>query len=90
MSLTLTERDPELAEILTILSEECAELSVECSKIIRFGVSGHSKDRLGGEASDIIALLVILYDRGILDIESLDHGVAAKLDKLRDWSSIKL
>lgn len=90
MTLKLTSENPEVAEILVILAEECSELSIECSKGIRFGVSGHTRDRLNTEAGDVIALIGILLDREILDEETLVNAIGAKINKLRDWSSIKL
>jgi len=90
MSIKLADSDPELLEALTILSEECSELSIECFKIMRFGLSESAKDRLTRESCDIIALMVILLEKGVIKVDDLDQGVESKFEKLRDWSSIRL
>ena len=90
MNTKLVDSDPELLETLIILSEECSELSVECSKIMRFGLSESAKDRLTKESCDIIAMMIILMKKEVIKVDDLDHGVKAKFEKLRYWSSITL
>jgi NTP pyrophosphatase (non-canonical NTP hydrolase) len=67
----------EQQEILTILSEECAEVIQAVSKMIRFGVDSINpytgdvnKARLEDELTDVIAIVGIL---GTLDVVDKDR-----------------
>ena len=42
-------------EILTILMEECAETSIECSKVIRFNID--NTERLEKELGDVLMMV---------------------------------
>ena len=84
-------------EALGILQEECAEVIVEVSKIRRFGMdTAHFKSdmqhthrtMLEMEIGDVLALVDILLDQGILVQEHLDQYKQNKKDKLRKWSDI--
>jgi NTP pyrophosphatase (non-canonical NTP hydrolase) len=84
-------------EALGILQEECAEVIVEVSKIRRFGMdTAHFKSdmqhthrtMLEMEIGDVLALVDILLDQGILVQEHLDQYKQNKKDKLRKWSNI--
>ena len=45
-------------EILTILMEECAETSIECSKVIRFNID--NTERLEKELGDVLMMIKLL------------------------------
>ena len=84
-----------IEEALGILQEECAEVIVEVSKIRRFGLdSTHYKtgqlhrEMLALEVGDMLALVDILTEFGILNTEELMLAKAAKKEKLRKWSTI--
>ncbi len=87
--------DPKIQEALDILQEECAEVIVEVSKCRRFGLNSphyktgikHSK-MLETEVGDVLALIDILIDQGILDQTTLDFSKEAKKEKLKKWSNI--
>ena len=86
---------PQIEEALGILQEECAEVIVEVSKIRRFGIdSVHYKTKmthnemLEMEVGDVLAMIDILIEQGILDTRSLDEAKAAKKEKLKEWSNI--
>lgn len=86
---------PQIEEALGILQEECAEVIVEVSKIRRFGLdSVHYKtnethnEMLETEVGDMLALVDILIEQGVLDTRSLDAAKDAKKQKLKQWSNI--
>lgn len=87
--------DSKIQETLDILQEECAEVIVEVSKCRRFGLdSTHYKTglthstMLENEIGDVLAMIDILLDQGVLTQSKLDHAKQAKKDKLKQWSNI--
>jgi NTP pyrophosphatase (non-canonical NTP hydrolase) len=84
-----------IKEALGILQEECAEVIVEVSKCNRFGMSSkhyktgiqHSK-MLEMEIGDVLAMVDILVDQGVLDRDELDIATQNKKEKLKLWSNI--
>ena len=72
-------------EILTILMEECAEVTIEASKIIRFDAND---DRLEKEVGDLLCMIDILYKNDMIDMENVLEHIEAKRDKLQHWSNI--
>jgi len=84
-----------ILEAVGILQEECAEVIVEASKIRRFGldeISHHTgvthRETLAMEVGDMLALVDILLDQGVLDSVQLDVAKQRKIEKLKKWSSI--
>ena len=84
-----------IEETLGILQEECAEVIVEVSKIRRFGLNTQHyktgqkhKDMLEMEIGDVLAMIDILIDQGILDQANLSEAKQAKKEKLKKWSTI--
>ena len=84
-----------IAEALGILQEECAEVIVEVSKIRRFGLdsvnlkSGVSHAlMLAEEVGDVLAMIDILLEQGVLQQSVLDAAKQNKKDKLKKWSKI--
>ena len=82
-------------EALTILQEECAEVIVEVSKIKRFGLDSVSwktniphNETLELEVGDVLAMVEILIDQGILDPDRVYSAINAKKEKLRKFSNI--
>lgn len=87
--------DEAVQEALGILQEECAEVIQEVSKCRRFGLdSKHYKTgllhstMLETEVGDVLALVSILIEQGILDRARLDAAVEKKKQKLKQWSTI--
>ena len=62
------------AECLVVASEECAELTKECMKILRFGMNDKHKENLISEMGDVQCMLDLLGDHLIfLVMMSLRH-----------------
>ena len=82
-------------EALDILQEECAEVIVEVSKCRRFGLdSVHYKTGLNhntmleNEIGDVLALVDILLEEGVVTQNSLTLAKLAKKEKLKQWSNL--
>ena len=87
--------DSKIQETLDILQEECAEVIVEVSKCCRFGLdSTHYKtgikhsQMLETEIGDVLAMVDILLDKGVLSQDRLDVAKQKKKEKLKVWSNI--
>jgi NTP pyrophosphatase (non-canonical NTP hydrolase) len=88
----------ETREIILILSEECAEVAKEVSKIMRFGPDqikpGKDKTNiqvLEEELGDLLAMIELLTDKNIgVTVEGLELAKKAKFEKLKKWSNITI
>lgn len=83
-------------EILIILQEECAEVIVEISKIMRFGpdqckpnsdeTNIHSLQK---ELGDLMAMIELITQEGVgITTQGLKEAKLKKFEKLKTWSSI--
>ena len=87
-----------LREIILILSEECAEVAKEVSKIMRFGPDqikpGKEKTNievLQEELGDLLAMIELLEESNVgVTREGLELAKRAKFEKLRTWSNIEI
>lgn len=86
----------QMMEALGILQEECAETVVVASKIRRFGLDteyirgeGTKRDALTQEIGDILAMIGILVDQGVLDQDALHIAAKAKIEKLKLYSTLQ-
>ena len=80
---------------MDILQEECAEVIQAVSKISRFGIDNlkpgkekTNRDHLEEELGDMMAMITILVDKGIVSRVQLEKAEAAKIEKLKLWSTI--
>jgi len=87
--------NPRVSEALNLLQEECAEVIVEISKCRRFGldtVHSHTKlshtEMLQQEVGDVLALVDILVEEGIIDTLQLQAAKERKQKKLKQWSNL--
>ena len=87
--------DTKTKEILDITQEECAEVVVAVSKISRFGLDNFkpgkpktNREHLEEEVGDLLAMVDLMIEHKIIDINSVDIARAAKKDKLKQWSNI--
>jgi NTP pyrophosphatase (non-canonical NTP hydrolase) len=82
-------------EVMNILSEECAEVIQAVSKCHRFGLHNYKPgkpktncEHLEEEIGDLLAMVDILLDIGVVNQVSLDVAKKAKIEKLKKWSTI--
>ena len=82
-------------EILLIAQEECAEVVQAISKCFRFGFDEkhpdqdrNNKQRLEEEVGDLMCMIEIMSDKGIIDYMQVFNAKNAKYQKLETWSNI--
>lgn len=82
-----TEKD----ELLTVFMEECAEAIVEASKLIRFGSQTLTEvHKMEVEVGDVLCMVDLLEQYGIIDLEQVITHVEAKREKLKTWSNLRV
>lgn len=93
--MTPGQSESQIQEAMDILQEECAEAIVEVSKVRRFGLTDvHYKSGLSHrthlemELGDVLAMIDILVDQGIVERAALERFALQKKDKLKQWSNI--
>ena len=72
-------------EMLVICMEECAELIQACSKMIRFDEPCDTK-QLQEEIGDVMCMIEILKDGGLVTDEQIQRRIKIKKEKLMKWS----
>ncbi len=80
-------------EIMAITQEECAEVIQAISKVFRFGIDNShngvtNRSHLTTEIGDLLAMITLCHDFGIVDYHEVMIAKDAKLEKLRTWSNI--
>ncbi|NBW56823.1 hypothetical protein EBR43_03370 [bacterium] len=76
-------------EILTILQEEAAEVIVEISKCLRFGIDDDKISRLNKEIGDLCLMVDLLINENIgVDAGLIDQAKQDKIKKLKIYSNI--
>jgi NTP pyrophosphatase (non-canonical NTP hydrolase) len=85
----------QLKEITGILQEECAEVIQAVSKVNRFGLDNFkpgniktNRQHLEEELGDLVAMINIMVDVGLVNEHSIEAAAHAKLEKLKQWSTI--
>ena len=86
--------EPHVYEAFLILIEECSEVQQAISKIFRFGMNSRypensprdNMDDLHLEIGDLLAMIEILTDYGILDQDLLAKATLSKRERLNSWS----
>lgn len=81
-------------EIMLICQEECAEVTQAISKVFRFGIDGEhlgatNRERLEEELGDLLCMIEMLTEEGIIDPNVVAKAAQAKRAKLAKWSNIK-
>ena len=76
------------AECLVVASEECAELTKVCMKILRFGIDDEKKSDLISEMGDVQCMIDLLGDHLYISKEQILEASAAKREKLKKWSNL--
>ena len=72
-------------EMLVITMEECGELIQACSKMIRFDEPCDTT-QLQDEIGDVMCMIEILKDGGLVTDEQIQKRIAVKKEKLMKWS----
>jgi len=90
--------DDKVKEVLLITQEECAEVTQAISKVFRFGFDDcwprgedwvpTNKERLEEEVGDLLCMIDIMVENGIISDENLNKARNNKRQKLKTWSSI--
>lgn len=80
----------EKEELLVIFMEECAEASVEASKIIRFGQNDEEIGSLAREIGDLLCMINLLEDYGLINRSQINKYALSKKEKLKKWSNLNI
>lgn len=82
-------------EALVILQEECGEVVQVVAKCHRFGLEGLNpvdntinKDKLTAEIGDLVCMIEILQELGVLDQQLIQDRATMKRHKLERWSTL--
>ena len=80
----------EKEELLVIFMEECAEASVEASKVIRFGRNDEEVGSLAREVGDLVCMINLLEEYGLINRNQINQYALAKKEKLKKWSNVNV
>lgn len=80
-------------EIMLIAQEECAEVVQAISKVFRFGMDERyndrtNKQRLEEETGDLLCMIQLMMDKGIIDESKVYNASLQKRHKLETWSGV--
>ena len=80
---------------MDITQEECAEVIQAISKVSRFGIDNSkpgtnytNRAHLEEELGDVLAMIDIMLEQGIVSQHNLEVAKLAKIEKLKKWSNI--
>ena len=71
-------------ELMVITMEECGELIQACSKAMR--TREYSSQQLTEEVGDVMCMVGLLMQYGLIDEKEVEERVSVKLAKLAKWS----
>jgi NTP pyrophosphatase (non-canonical NTP hydrolase) len=88
-----------LQQLMTITMEECGELTQQCSKTMRkfSNVNDALEDntrasvnrvKLIEEAGDVLCMIELMIEHGLLTDRELRARVNVKREKLKQWSTL--
>ena len=88
-----------LSELLIITMEECGELTQACSKVLRKRdfenrnlkgkkTLGESKKDLVKEVADVLCMIELMKDQGLIEHKDIIEGIEKKREKLKKWSNL--
>jgi hypothetical protein len=83
-----------IQQLMAITAEECGELTQVCMKIMRKYTTLEEiqndkyKDLLIEEAGDVLCMIELLVEHGVLTNEELGARVTIKRGKLATWSNL--
>ena len=73
-------------ELMIITMEECGELIEACSKAIR--CENYKDERLTEEVGDVLFLIDLMIDRGLVTSEDISNRMEIKKEKLKKWCNL--
>ena len=73
-------------ELMLITMEECGELVEACSKAVR--CEDYTIDRLTEEVGDVLCMIGLMKEKGILNDRELNNRIQTKKMKLMKWSNL--
>tara|TARA_B100001996_G_scaffold73391_1_gene54056 strand:- start:118 stop:381 length:264 start_codon:yes stop_codon:yes gene_type:complete len=74
-------------ELMLITMEECGELIEACSKTIRCE-DYVDDEKMIEEVGDVLLMIDLIVDRGLVKKEDIDARKKVKLKKLKKWSNL--
>ena len=74
-------------ELMTITMEECGELIQACPKSIRCD-DYENNDDLKEELGDVLCMIELIKENGLISQRELDNQVNIKRMKLMKWSKL--
>ena len=74
-------------ELLVITMEECGELIEACSKAIRCE-DYTNNDRLIEEIGDVLLMIDLIMQRGLVQSDDISDRIKVKLKKLKKWTNL--
>lgn len=83
-----------IQQLMAITAEECGELTQVCMKVMRKYTTLEEiqndkyRDLLIEEAGDVLCMLELLVEHGVLTNEELGARVTVKRNKLATWSNL--
>jgi len=82
-----------LQQLMCITMEECGELTQRCSKMMRKfetieDATEKQRVKLLEEAGDVLCMIELMVEHGLLTNEELGVRVNVKRDKLKTWSDL--
>jgi NTP pyrophosphatase (non-canonical NTP hydrolase) len=91
MSSELECNQSDLRDTLDMVIEECAEVIQAASKAKRFGLidswdGATNRQKLENEIGDLLCLIEILTDNGVLDTHAIEKALCAKAEKMKKWA----
>ena len=80
-------------ELMIITMEECGELTQACSKVLRTmtkegDIRADALEKLIQEVGDVMCMIELMEDHGLMKRSEILAGVDAKREKLRRWSEL--
>ena len=85
-----------LSELMIITMEECGELTQACSKVLRVREnqqitrlpSKQSLMDLTKEVADVMCMIELMKEQGLINESDINQGIESKRDKLKIWSKL--
>jgi hypothetical protein len=77
-----------IEELMVIMAEECSEVAVECSKVIRFANQDGRQPQLEREFGDLMCMYELAVESGLMDPAMVAVASTAKREKLKKWSNL--